>query len=233
MFTNSKKISPKVLCLIAGFLLLALFAGFSKWVKGGGLVDTDFAVTVKVQERIDRSSRLRLAQAVGNVMEGATFFASPGISTALIILLFLHAAAYPKNKKHRLRALVIPILFGLLVLGEIYGKSVVHHPAPPFFMIKNPTTIFPKYYINEQFSYPSGHAARAVFLGIIFYSLFSIHDSLLKRKHIRILGALGIISYVLLVAVSRIYLGHHWLSDVIGGGILGGAMGTLCLVGLL
>ena len=33
----------------------------------------DFAITVKVQERIDNSSRLRLARFTGEVMEGATF----------------------------------------------------------------------------------------------------------------------------------------------------------------
>jgi len=106
------------------------------------------------------------------------------------------------------------------VLGEVYGKNVVHHPAPPFFMIKNPTTIFPSNYINEQYSYPSGHTARAIFLSIVAFAL-------VKRKRIRYAIGLGI--FVAIVAVGRIYLGHHWLSDIIGGGLLGGSMGIILL----
>jgi len=68
---------------------------------------------------------------------------TPVPSIFFVGLLTVAAFVDVKHKKIWLRALLIPILFGALVLGELYGKSIVHHPAPPFFMIKNPTTIFP------------------------------------------------------------------------------------------
>lgn len=211
----------KHLSLILGVVCILLFAGFSKYIKQGGFKGADLAASVKIQERIDNSSRLRLAHAVGEVMEGSTFFASPGITVVVVLALTAWAGIDLKKKRVRVGALLIPLMLTLLVGAEVYGKSVVHHPAPPFYMIKNPTTIFPKYYINDEFSYPSGHAARAVFMGVLFYSLFLIHNSQFKRKKVHALLAIGILGYILLVATSRIYLGHHWLSDIIGGGLLG------------
>jgi len=38
-----------------------------------------------------------------------------------------------------------------------------------------------------------------------------------------------IVSYVAAVAVGRIYLGSHWLSDVIGGALLGSGLGLLTM----
>jgi undecaprenyl-diphosphatase len=186
----------------------------------------DFDTTVKLQDTIDKSPRLRLSNVVGDVMEGATFFASPEVSVVGVIILTGIALYDRKKKKIRWMALGIPLLFFLLVMAELYGKTVVHHPAPPFFMIKNPTTIFPKYYINDQFSYPSGHTARAVFLSIVLFSMLhttyeirNTSDRLRKKKAI-IVGCI-LCGYITLVSVSRIYLGHHWFSDIIGGFFLG------------
>ena len=120
-------------------------------------------------------------------------------------------------------ALVIPLAFGLMTLAEIYGKSVVHHPAPPYFLLKNPSSVFPKYYVWENFSYPSGHAARAMFLATVLY--------ILTKKRARVGIALAI--YVSLISLSRVYLGHHWLSDVIGGTLLGSGSGLLTIPLLL
>lgn len=218
--------------LIVGLCLLVGFYLFSRQVKRGFLKNTDFAVTIKIQEKIDKSSRLRLADAVGNVMEGATFFASPEFSITAIIVITIINFITVKGIKKKMISFAIPLFFVLLILGEIYGKNVVHHPAPPFFMIKNPSTVFPKYYINDEFSYPSGHAARSLFIGISF---LLVAYRLLQNKKNLIKGLIGglIIAYVILVAISRIYLGHHWLSDIVGGWLLGGGFGLLGLAFLM
>ncbi len=221
--------------VIVSILLLVLFVLLSKYEDRNSLRSLDFAVTVKLQERIDRSSHLRTSMIVGNLMEGATFFASPEF-TVIATLVMTGIALYdPKKKKVYVSAAFLPLALVALVLVEIYGKSIVHHPAPMYSMIKNPTTIFPANYINEQFSFPSGHAARAVFLAMTFLTLVSFRRgrskaSFMAHESVAIWACL--ISYVALVAVSRIYLGHHWLSDVVGGLLLGGgiAAGNAALV---
>lgn len=215
--------------LLIGVFLLIVFFIFSRQVKKGFLKQTDFAFTVKLQERIDSSSKLRLKVLIGDVMEGSTFFASPEFSIIIIGVLTLVSTYNWKKKKIIWSSLCIPVFFGLLILGEIYGKNVVHHPSPPFFMIKNPTTIFPKYYINESFSYPSGHAARAIFLCMAFYSVIILQKTYLKRKFQKIALISILCGYTILVSLSRIYLGHHWLSDILGGGLLGLGFGLLTL----
>lgn len=210
--------------VLLGIVLLVFFTLFSRSIKQGGMKDLDFATTVKLQERIDHSSRLRLSRLTGEIMEGATFFASPMVSViAVIIITFI---AGTKRKKWKLIALCIPIIFTLMIGAEIYGKSVVHHPAPPFFLLKNPTTVFPKYYIWEDFSYPSGHAARAAFISMIIW-LLTVQQYNKTAMTKRLWLTAGLTIYVVLISLSRIYLGHHWLSDVIGGILLGAGSGLL------
>lgn len=199
---------------VLAIVFLLAFAILSKYEDRAIIRNMDFTATVKVQDRIDKSVHLRLAALVDNTMEGATFFASPEFSS--IVVLVLTAIAFRRKKW---RALLIPAAFILIVLVEVYGKTVVHHPSPSFSMIKHTTSVFPANYINEQFSYPSGHTARAVFVALIAWIVLN------KKKWIGVCTIL----YVILVAVSRIYLGHHWLSDVIGGILLGSGLGCLLL----
>lgn len=70
---------------------------------------------------------------------------------------------------------------------------------------------------NEQFSFPSGHAAATtVILGFLAV-LLSRGQSNRTRQALAITFAV----YVALVAFSRLYLGAHWMSDVVGGVSLG------------
>lgn len=217
------------LYFIVAVVLMVAFATLSKFEDRQFFRSLDFAVTVKVQERIDKSAHLRLSSLVGNVMEGATFVATPGFTSAAIITLTFLAVYDRKRKRFRLTGAVIPIGFVLILLAEIFGKTIIHHPSPPFGMIKHPTTVFPAAYVNEQYSYPSGHAARAVYIAIVSVWLYWRARALQKGDgtsvHIIIPMTLAIL-YVVFVAVSRVYLGQHWFTDVAGGLLLGAGVGS-------
>ena len=67
-------------------------------------------------------------------------------------------------------------------------------------------------------SYPSGHVlVFTAFFGFLFYLLFKKS----KRKTGEIIPAILLILLITTIGISRIYLGVHWASDVLGGYLLG------------
>jgi membrane-associated phospholipid phosphatase len=70
-------------------------------------------------------------------------------------------------------------------------------------------------------SFPSGHTVHyTAFFGFLgFLALTTVKPRALSWSLASVLGGL-----VILVGPARIYLGAHWLSDVVGGYLLGGAV---------
>lgn len=88
-----------------------------------------------------------------------------------------------------------------------FGKIAFQRPRPIFGVITEAT-----------FSFPSGHATMAVaFYGFLVYCLGRKTKSRLIRLNWLLIGGLVISG----IGLSRLYLGVHFLSDVLGGYCLG------------
>ncbi|WP_020409343.1 bifunctional DedA family/phosphatase PAP2 family protein [Hahella ganghwensis] len=71
--------------------------------------------------------------------------------------------------------------------------------------------------IPDSFAYPSGHTSGAILAYGLITAFIARENMPHHRWHIYILGGI----WVLLIASSRLYLQVHWLSDIIGGTLLG------------
>jgi membrane-associated phospholipid phosphatase len=81
---------------------------------------------------------------------------------------------------------------------------------------------------SEHHPFPSGHVAGiGALLGII-----AVCIAVGRSRIVQALATALVVAGVVIVAFSRLYLGCHWLSDVIGGALLAGVFVILGTVGL-
>lgn len=74
------------------------------------------------------------------------------------------------------------------------------------------------YYVEKSFAFPSGHSATAMVLyGFLAYALARDATTWTQSTNIAFSG----LAIVLAVGLSRMYLGVHFLSDVLGGYVVG------------
>lgn len=79
-------------------------------------------------------------------------------------------------------------------------------------------------------SFPSGHSMLAA---VVYLTLAALLARTQKRTRVKLflLGAAAIITVI--VGISRIYLGVHWPTDVVGGWALGAAWASSCWLVML
>ncbi len=111
-------------------------------------------------------------------------------------------------KQYRLAAYWVGYCF--IVLASILCvKFFIHTPRPEGILV-----------IRHGFSFPSGHTVR--WIAMIGFLVTRLIWSLEKHFYKPIIRTF--VTITLLIMMSRIYLSAHWLTDVVGGLLLGSAL---------
>lgn len=134
----------------------------------------------------------------------------PGFSPqALIIAGFLIFVAYSLGRHWEGVVMFIAAFSSSAI--NILVKDLVQRPRPLPELVN-------VYASLSSYSFPSGHVMFYIgFFGFIGFLACSILKPSLKRTLLLVLTG----GLIVLIGVSRIYLGEHWASDVLGSYLLG------------
>ena len=146
---------------------------------------------------------LHMNNTLTNIFKVITFLGSTGFIIALCaIFLIVFIIIKHKNK-------------GFIVTSVLIISTVINNGIKLIIQRERPDVI--KLVTEHSFSFPSGHTMASVSMyGILMYLV--IRSNLNNKLKIVLSTILGIIP--ILVAISRVYLGAHYITDVIGGIIM-------------
>jgi membrane-associated phospholipid phosphatase len=188
----AKNILFLLVYMISGLVLVIIIEGL---ISGTDLIPLNTAVEqVMAHLRTPiMTSLMVLLTKIGNP------FALSCVALFISTLLFIRGKVY--------EAALFLAVMGLAVISLTVLKNV--------FQISRPIS---EIYQTDGWSFPSGHATLAT---TFFFMLSYIFIGRLKTMRGRTGLILGSIAGVVIICFSRLYLGAHWILDVIGGLALG------------
>jgi undecaprenyl-diphosphatase len=154
--------------------------------------------------------------------------ASPQLTTWMLVVTHLHsttaiciygtlAAAYMARARRWHAMVTVLVCVGGGLALNVLMKLAFRRPRP---MLDDPLLTL------ETYSFPSGHVLGSTLVYGLFVVLVFRRT---RRLHWRLLSVVGALAAIALVAFTRMYLGVHYLSDVIAGFLEGVVWLALCL----
>ena len=195
------------LLLITSMVQFALLAPLAWWAHKHPQPPVEVGITDIFQKK--RSAFLHYAIRILSTITGS----------AILLNVLVVPAAVALWKRHlRLEAIMTAAISWTSALTRMVIKVLVARPRPSPLLVH---TTKP----SRKGSFPSGHVASSVdFWGWLFVlGILLVKGNRQWQKGLLSLPAL----FIVLVGPTRIYLGDHWSTDVLGGYLFGG--GWLCL----
>jgi len=139
-----------------------------------------------------------------------TLFTSLGNALGIVILTLVTVGIFVWRKYY---------FYGWLLLLVVGGGVVINQAMKFLFRRSRPqmwTSVIER---PDSFSFPSGHATVAFcYFGLLLW----LGLKFFKRNTLRLGWTLLMLLLIFMIGLSRIYLGVHYLTDVIGGYLSGG-----------
>lgn len=139
-----------------------------------------------------------------------TTFTNLGLTVPMVaIAVLLSGLLYWHYREIAIWVLMVVAATGSVIFTWV-GKAAVGRQRPPVVDAVAP--------YETSFSFPSGHTLNStVIAGMLAYLTFW----LAKRAWVRVLTIIAAVVWAVSMGLSRIYLGHHWLTDVVFAWLLG------------
>ena len=132
-------------------------------------------------------------------------FAPQAIGVSALIVLAVYMFGFHWEAVAAVFAAILPQAINMLV------KEWIQRPRPTIDLVE-------VFRILDSYSFPSGHVMFYVgFFGFLWFLAYT----LLKQSWLRTFLLLLLGTFIALVGISRISLGQHWASDVLGAYLLG------------
>jgi membrane-associated phospholipid phosphatase len=142
----------------------------------------------------------------------ATAYTDVGGTVGMPILALTATIVLALRRRSWTPVILIVIAAAGSLLMTIAGKQLIGRTRPAL------TDAIPPY--EHSASFPSGHSLNSVVIaGIVAYLVILR----LKSSRSRILAVILAAAFAATMGLSRVYLGHHWLTDVLAAWALGAA----------